>query len=187
MLPLSRSQPLKLRHQDCQRQVEPVLKIVGRHPNLLFFHDPLLMEVGLTSVDEDELIGFPIVAGKSIFWNRGGRSLWCSPEPCLLLDDDERSAVRTAIAWALESTVTCRSLTALTRVSTVVFRSAFSPELSPMVTAGDGGAAVACGGCVAAVAGGGELAREGEDRRDRDTRLSRASNPWVAGPRLRSS
>ena len=31
------------------------------------------------------------------------------------------------------------------------------------------------------------LERVGEDRRDRDTRLSRASSPWVAGPRLRSS
>jgi hypothetical protein len=31
------------------------------------------------------------------------------------------------------------------------------------------------------------LERVGEDRRDRDTKLSRASSPWVAGPRLRSS
>jgi hypothetical protein len=29
--------------------------------------------------------------------------------------------------------------------------------------------------------------RVGEDRRDRDTRLSRASSPRLAGPRLRSS
>jgi len=29
--------------------------------------------------------------------------------------------------------------------------------------------------------------RDGEERVDRDTRLSRASNPWIAGPRLRSS
>lgn len=33
------------------------------------------------------------------------------------------------------------------------------------------------------------MERVGEDRRDRisDTRLSRASNPWLAGPRLCSS
>jgi hypothetical protein len=33
----------------------------------------------------------------------------------------------------------------------------------------------------------GRVERVGEDRRDRDTRLSRASGPRVAGPRLRSS
>ena len=42
---------------------------------------------------------------------------------------------------------------------------------------GDGGGA----------AGGGEGCGEGEDRLDRDTRLSRTSDPRVAGPRLRNS
>ena len=40
---------------------------------------------------------------------------------------------------------------------------------------------------VGAAAGVGEVERDGEDRRDRDTRLSRASSPRVAGPWLRRS
>jgi len=51
--------------------------------------------------------------------------------------------------------------------------------------AGEGGAAARSGDGGAATAG--EMEREGEDRRDRDTRLSRAFTPRVAGPRLRSS
>ena len=51
--------------------------------------------------------------------------------------------------------------------------------------AGEGGAAAVSGGGGAAA--GGEVELEGEDRRDRDTRLSRAFTPRVAGPRLRSS
>jgi hypothetical protein len=47
---------------------------------------------------------------------------------------------------------------------------------------GDGGAAVGSGS-----AGGGKVEREGEDRLDRDTRLSSVSAPRVAGPRLRNS
>ena len=42
-------------------------------------------------------------------------------------------------------------------------------------------------GGAAAGGGGGEVERVGEDRRDRDTRLSRASCARVAGLRLRSS
>ena len=43
-------------------------------------------------------------------------------------------------------------------------------------------------GCVEVVAaGGGSAADEEEDRCDRDTRLSRASIPKIARPRLRSS
>jgi hypothetical protein len=38
-----------------------------------------------------------------------------------------------------------------------------------------------------AAIGGREEDRADEDHRDRDTRLSRASGPQVAGPRLRSS
>ena len=50
---------------------------------------------------------------------------------------------------------------------------------------GDGGDGGGLGFGAAAVEG--WVERVGEDRRDRDTRLSRASNPWRAGPRLRSS
>ena len=49
-------------------------------------------------------------------------------------------------------------------------------------TAGGGLGLVAAGGVADGAAAVGE-----EDRRDRDTRLSRASCPRVAGPRLRSS
>ena len=70
---------------------------------------------------------------------------------------------------------------------------------SPMVPAQDATDDVGEDGAMAAAAGGGlGLATAGgvaddaaavgeEDRRDRDTRLSRVSAPKVAGPRLRSS
>jgi len=50
---------------------------------------------------------------------------------------------------------------------------------------GDRGAGGCGGGGLAASDG--EEERDGEDLLERDTRLSRASNPWVAGPRLRNS
>jgi len=70
----------------------------------------------------------------------------------------------------------------------------------PMISAREGSAMVT-GSEVEAVEDGGDdggrptaaaaveerLERVGEDRRDRDTRLSRAATPKVAGPRLRSS
>ena len=85
------------------------------------------------------------------------------------------------MALVLASAVAWRALTDATRDSTVVLRSS---TWSPMAAAqdaadeddGDGGVA----------AGGGE-GWGGEDRLDRDTRLSRTSEPRVAGPRLRSS
>jgi hypothetical protein len=40
---------------------------------------------------------------------------------------------------------------------------------------------------LAAACGDWDEDRVDEDHRDRDTRLSRASGPWVAGPRLRIS
>ena len=58
---------------------------------------------------------------------------------------------------------------ALVRASTVVLRSALSSELSPLVTAGNEDAVTDGGWDVAA--GGGEVEREGEDRRDHDTWL----------------
>ena len=101
-------------------------------------------------------------------------------------------------ALALDSAVACRAAMALARASTVVLRSPLSPMVAAQEAAEDeaGEAGVVAGGSVGAVAGGGggegaagggEVGRDDEDRRDRDTRLSRASGPWVAGPRLRSS
>jgi hypothetical protein len=65
---------------------------------------------------------------------------------------------------------------------------------SPMVLVADEDVAAVsdCGEWMAAgggetTAGAGEGDRADEDRRDRDTMLSRTSVPRVAGPRLRSS
>jgi len=52
-----------------------------------------------------------------------------------------------------------------------------------LAVAADGGLGFAAASCVVD----GAAAAEGEDRRDRDTRLSRTSGPRVAGPWLRSS
>jgi hypothetical protein len=85
------------------------------------------------------------------------------------------------MALELASAVACKDLTAATRDSTVVLRSSRSPMAAAQDVvdedAGEGGAA----------AGGGEGVWRGEEALDRDTRLSRASNPLDAGPWLRSS
>jgi hypothetical protein len=52
---------------------------------------------------------------------------------------------------------------------------------------GEGDALAVVGGGEVVAAGGGSAADEEEDRCDRDTRLSRTSNPRIARPRLRSS
>ena len=107
--------------------------------------------------------------GKSIFWNRGGRSLWCSP-----VDGPED---------ALEFGPCCITSTFYWMSSTLVdnarMRTAsFDMEGSAMVVAGEGvgGGGV---GCVVDVVD--------EERLDRDTKLSWASMPKTATPRLRSS
>ena len=41
-----------------------LFQVVGSHPHLLFLQDPLLVEVGLTPVDEDQRIGLAIIARK---------------------------------------------------------------------------------------------------------------------------
>jgi hypothetical protein len=52
---------------------------------------------------------------------------------------------------------------------------------------GDGRSGGECWGSAAGVGAGGAAAEEEEDRLDRDTRLSSALTPNLAGPRLRSS
>jgi len=121
------------------------------------------MEVRLASIDKMSGSDLPSYHRKSIFWNRGSRSVWCSPVGCLLLEED-RSADKARIALALASAVACRVLMASASVSTVVLRSVWSPMAAVQENA----------------AAGGEVEREGEDRRDRDTRLSRAFTPRVA-------
>jgi hypothetical protein len=97
------------------------------------------------------------------------------------------------MALALASIDFCIKATFLARASREALRS------SPMVTAqeatdddeddGLGMAGAGDGLGFAAASGGleGATADEGKDRLDRDTRLSRASAPKVAGPRLRIS
>ena len=112
---------------------------------------------------------FPSNLGKSIFWKRGGRSLWCSP-PCGPLGPDEEEPV-----------VRCSSVSSLVcRVSTVVVNLVMRAARSTVVSSAIGGDADGGGG-----RGAGGVVEE--DRLDRDTRLSRASTPKTAGPRLRSS
>jgi hypothetical protein len=105
--------------------------------------------------------------------------LWCSSELVLVPEDDVRLEVRMAMALALASTVAYSVLRPLVRVSMEALRSLTSP-MSAVHDATDNdeddGSAVAIGGGGVAAAGG-EVNREGEDRRDRDTRLSRALNP----------
>jgi hypothetical protein len=84
------------------------------------------------------------------------------------------------MALELASAVACKDLMATMRDSTVVLRSSQSPMAAQDAVdedAGEGGAA----------AGGGEGVRRGEEALDRDTRLSRVSNPLDAEPWLRSS
>ena len=82
--------------------------------------------------------------------------------------DDDDSVVRASIVLALASTVAWRVCTALARFSTMVLRS------PPMAGATQ---EVAEPGEEGLAADDGEVGGAGEDRRDRDTRLSRASNP----------
>ena len=108
--------------------------------------------------------------------------MWCSPALGREVDEDVvRSAVRVAMALALASTVACSVFRASVRDSTEALRS----EASPIAAEQDVMAGGLGGGGVAAA--GGEDEREGEDLLERDTKLSRASKPRVAGPRLRSS
>jgi hypothetical protein len=90
---------------------------------------------------------------------------------------DVRSEVREAM-----ETVDCSVLRAVVRASTEALRSL----ASPMSTAHDA-TEDAENDDGAAAADGGGVDREGEDRRDRDTKLSRVWNPLTVGPRLRSS
>jgi hypothetical protein len=109
---------------------------------------------------------------------------------------------RAAMALALASIDFCIKATFLASSSREALRS--SPMLPAQEAADDDGEegvlAVAVGGGLERAAAGGGLgfaaaggvddgaaAEEDKDRLDRDTRLSRASSPRVAGPWLRSS
>jgi len=85
-----------------------------------------------------------------------------------------RSAVRLAMAWALAATDACSDL----RASAKALKSLESPMAGTQDATEDVGDVGAAAGVVVDWE---------EDRRDRDTRLSRALTPRAAGPRLRNS
>ena len=119
--------------------------------------------------------------------------MWCCPSPPGPGPDDEFS-----LSFFSVATSACREVIVLERPAISLARSALDGSTMRVggAAAGDevgaaagGGVAGADGAGIAARAGaavGGSAEREEEDR-DRDTRLSRASGPRVAGPRLRSS
>jgi hypothetical protein len=87
---------------------------------------------------------------------------------------------------ALASIVACSVLRVLVRILAVSLRSLTSSMLvAHDATDVDEDVGGTDGGGVAATCG--EVGWEGEDCRGRDTRLSRALSPRVAGPWLRSS
>jgi hypothetical protein len=97
------------------------------------------------------------------------------PDP--LAEEDDcgglGSAAKRWIAWELASTEAYNVLTAAARVSKVALRSALSPMVAERGMGDD--VEAECGDS-------GEVERTGEEHRDRDTRLSRASSPRVGGP-----
>jgi len=122
----------------------------------------------------------PSNLGKSIFWNRGGRSLWCSPVPGARGPDDDAS-VRSC--WS-PSTLDCRdSMFVATCVSMAASSAKVGSAMEVMDGEGGGGA-VGFGGGGAGRFGGGVV---DEERLEADTRLSRTLTPKTGGPRLRSS
>jgi hypothetical protein len=104
--------------------------------------------------------------------------------------------VRAARAWVLASSTlavasdeACRAARALASASRVGFRSLLSPmvETRDVAVVGDGGAAaegVVVGGGLGFMEVDGAAAGGVEDREERDTRLSRVSNPRITRPRL---
>jgi hypothetical protein len=77
----------------------------------------------------------------------------------------------------LASTVACRVFMAAAKVSRVALRSPLSPMLTVLEAVDDEGVLWRVREDGAECGGGGEGPRTGEERRDRDTRLSRASAP----------
>jgi hypothetical protein len=119
----------------------------------------------------------PSYQGKSSFWNLGGRSVWCWPSGQLSASDDEA-------AFALRPT------TSVDRVFNILTTSARLGSSSAMAGCTEGDAAEGGGdggGDVGGVVDWDAVAVDRKDRRDVDTRLSRAVFGRDAGPRLRSS
>jgi hypothetical protein len=120
---------------------------------------------------------FPSYRGKSSFWNLGGRSVWCWSSGRLSASDDKA-------AFAL------RPATSANRVCNILTTSARLGSSSAMAGCTEGDAAEVGGeggGAVGGAVGGDAAAIDRKDRRDVNTRLSRAVFGRDAGPLLRSS
>ena len=112
----------------------------------------------------------PSNRGKSSFWNLGGRSTrgGSSRSPPPSVDDEDDLSFMVAFTAANSVWKDC-----ISSMRSLMVGSAMVMEWSVEVVGVEGD--------------GGGQERVGEDRRDADTRLSSASTPNVAGPRLRSS
>jgi hypothetical protein len=145
----------------------------------------LLAKIGFTLVDEEHQIGLAVVARKSNFWNPGGRSRsrgpsgW--PPAPLSADKADFSFIASMLAFMVFISVVMDLNISIT-----------SAMVGSLMTAGCGAKAeedCGDGGGLGWWAAAVEEWVEGvgEDRCDRDTRLSRVLSPQLAGPRLRSS
>ena len=139
----------------------------------------MLAEIGVALVEEQQWISRPVETGEIpplVFGRviRKRTSARCSPLPPG--DDLDFSCFITAMSACMVAISAER-----------VFRAARTSARVGSAMVGAGAAEIGDGGEWAAAAVEDCEERVGEDRRDLDTRLSSASTPNVAGPRLRKS
>ncbi|KAG8091454.1 hypothetical protein GUJ93_ZPchr0012g19319 [Zizania palustris] len=130
----------------------------------------------------------PSKRGKSIFWNFGGRLMWCWPSLPPLPDDEEEGALSffsdSTSVWRIEIMPVSFSIIAA-RSSMVVVPMAGVVEEADGGEGGGLGGGGAVGGWVTSRNWSEVWDREDEDHRTRDTRLSRAWVSRAGGPLLR--
>jgi len=120
----------------------------------------------------------PSKRGKSSFWNLGGRSKSRCPPPALS-DVEADFSFSASMSAFMEDISSLKDFSISTTSAIVGSAMVGRGWVDAVEDVGDGGGV----GWAAAV-----VAWEvDEDRRDRDTRLSRAFSPSDGGPRLRSS
>jgi hypothetical protein len=129
-----------------------------------------LAKVRFALVDEEHWVGLAVVARKIQFLEFGGvRSRSRGPSrrmPPYAVADEDGFSFSVAISASM--------------VDIFIVRECSASMTSLMV-----GSTMAKGWSIEGCDGGDRVERVGEDRRDRDTRLSSASAPNSAGPRLR--
>ena len=110
--------------------------------------------------------------------------MWCCPSWAPSALDEEAD-----LSFWSAATDVCRDATVAVKASIILARSAVVGFAMPEVTetAADGGDGGVLGADAGVAAGCGWSVDEEEDRLEPDTKLSRASVPKTAGPRLRSS